>query len=410
MYGELLSSPASTLSLHTDTALKERLALLNARHVPRTSSPLASSSATVLSSNGEVENTPKEAGEPNVLVTSDKAQYPVYICAGGGGALVFDLETMKALSVSTGIAGQLSGVLPIAPQQNSLLGFPWRLSVYETLWLVENGWAVLSEGTEIAHAFVDQLGQDEMLLQELKRDLDCRLDQQREDKRRQVAERLKKFGKENKANSSMPNLSDALTEQKRPQTAVPTSKTFNTGSDIVFMETDNDERRVAQYWREFLPKGAADDDELRLLINKLIEPEVRSLMKTAVGSATRAEACRRFRLQYETFRHLKDQQQMWLLPGMRFGGLFVAYAGDPLRYHSRYIVETRDYYTEDIGIRRLANRGRLATGVKKQYMVCGFKENALLDGSAAGSADGENPVFSRSLAKPVVFTIEWAGF
>ena len=68
---------------------------------------------------------------------NDDDRIPIYI--NGDHVLIFNLQDMKKLSIEYGIVGQLSGTLPLAPQQNSLLGFPWRLTIYETLWLYNKG-------------------------------------------------------------------------------------------------------------------------------------------------------------------------------------------------------------------------------------------------------------------------------
>lgn len=81
---------------------------------------------------------------------------------------------------------------------------------------------------------------------------------------------------------------------------------------------------------------------------------------------------------YQLYNSLRSQGY-WVLPGMRFGGDFVAYPGDPLLFHSHLIVS----HSQDIVKQDLVHRGRLATGVKKLWCVL----------------DNEN-----------TFSIEWAGF
>lgn len=100
------------------------------------------------------------------------------------------------------------------------------------------------------------------------------------------------------------------------------------------------------------------------------------------------------------FNHLKDQGFM-LCPGMRFGGTFVAYPGDPLRYHSHLIVNSREYYDEDIGLNNIVNGGRLSTGVKKLWLVGGQLKDEMRAAEEVGAKDEENIS---------CFSIEWAGF
>lgn len=87
----------------------------------------------------------------------------------------------------------------------------------------------------------------------------------------------------------------------------------------------------------------------------------------------------------------------WLLPGLRFGGDFLAYPGDPLKYHSHHIVSTKGY-DEDI-LLDVVNRGRLSTGVKKTWLVI----------SSPGVSATDKP--EDSVEMPVcTFSVEWAGF
>lgn len=82
---------------------------------------------------------------------------------------------------------------------------------------------------------------------------------------------------------------------------------------------------------------------------------------------------------YKVYSSLRSRGY-WVLPGLRFGGDFVAYPGDPLLFHSHLIVSHADEVTNQ----DLVHRGRLATGVKKLWCVVDSMEKA--------------------------YSIEWAGF
>lgn len=396
MLSSSLPSSPTTIDITQEQILDPSLQRLHNKYTPLSSSPLASSSP--------VTELPLSSAVTTTLTVGKKVQYPLYITSGGGGALVFDLDVMKHLSIATGIVGQLSGTLPLAPQQNSLLGLPWRLSVYETIWLVENGWGLLVNSNEIGSNLIDLIDvNDDEILDCLVEDLNIRLDIQRESKRKQLAERYKRFGvSKEHLNSSMPNLGDSLSLPQRPKTANDIIPRKSNEKDIVFMETDDNENRISTYW-DCLIKDNSNGVNQTDLINRLLEPEIKSLITI---HRTKEQSLRRIRLNYEIFKYLKDVKRMSLLPGMRFGGTFVAHPGDPLRYHAKWIVESRDYYKEDIGLRRLANRGRLATGVKKKYLICGLESEN--DGykpqsKSLDTSDGDR-------GNPVMFTIEWAGF
>ena len=81
-----------------------------------------------------------------------------------------------------------------------------------------------------------------------------------------------------------------------------------------------------------------------------------------------------------------NQAGYWMTPGLRFGCEFTAYPGDPLRYHSHFMVHV-EKEDEEIDMLTLVGGGRVATQTRKGWML-------------AGQVDGQVRVFS----------IEWAGF
>lgn len=100
---------------------------------------------------------------------------------------------------------------------------------------------------------------------------------------------------------------------------------------------------------------------------------------------------------YHTFSCIRNKGY-FILPGIRFGGELIAYPGDPLRYHSHLIINTA---WEGIKLLDLITGGRLATGVKKVWLVMG--ENT--PSTNFNFKDEENQE-----RNPMTFSIEWAGF
>ena len=78
----------------------------------------------------------------------------------------------------------------------------------------------------------------------------------------------------------------------------------------------------------------------------------------------------------------------FLAPGIRFGCQFMAYPGDPLRYHSHHLVNGKEW-EESFKIMDIVAGGRLGTGVKKAWVVGGTDTTA---------------------CQVRCFSIEWAGF
>ena len=83
-----------------------------------------------------------------------------------------------------------------------------------------------------------------------------------------------------------------------------------------------------------------------------------------------------------------NQAGYWMTPGLRFGCEYTAYPGDPLRFHSHFMVHVeKDDDDEGVEMLTLVGGGRVATQTRKAWML-------------AGQVDEEVRVF----------TIEWAGF
>lgn len=81
-----------------------------------------------------------------------------------------------------------------------------------------------------------------------------------------------------------------------------------------------------------------------------------------------------------------NQAGYWMTPGLRFGCEFTAYPGDPLRFHSHFMVHV-EKDDEEVEMLTLVGGGRVATQTRKAWML-------------VGEVDGNVRAFS----------IEWAGF
>jgi tRNA-splicing endonuclease subunit Sen34 len=382
------------------------------------------SNCTIIS-NGDKENVSVVPVVPvNGIVAAKRtlalALIPLFV--HGDHVLVFDSRDMKMLSVKYGITGQLAGTLPLAPQQNSLLGFPWRLSLYEVLWLVGEKVCMLvdAEDAILKHYIGQKWLEDDEMQEDLALKLKNQLDVWRDEKQREIEEQMKKLNivkKERKvmkpldnvmlvSSASMPDLQQVINdsnkkeqemkEQKRKQREMHEKSKRN---KIVFMETPtcDDRERLAPYIRADTSTSTHIQTQKRLL-QRLIDIE-------SGGNALHERKIRQNVLMYA---YLKGMGHS-LLPGMRFGGTFVSYPGDPLRYHAHQIVETAEYYNEDIRLFRLCNRGRLATGVRKVWVI---------GGSTTAEATSTGDDYSLPLPLPHdyedaelrCFSIEWAGF
>lgn len=90
----------------------------------------------------------------------------------------------------------------------------------------------------------------------------------------------------------------------------------------------------------------------------------------------------------------------YLMPGLRFGGVFVAYPGDPLKFHSHLIVKVVPK-GEKVDLLELVTSGRLATAVKKAWLV--------IDQNHSNEEDADRQLLLHPQATRA-FSFEWAGF
>lgn len=87
--------------------------------------------------------------------------------------------------------------------------------------------------------------------------------------------------------------------------------------------------------------------------------------------------------------------------GPRFGGEWLVYPGDYLRYHAHFTsqVIVRD---EPIRPAELVAWGRLGTGTKKAGLLCCWDDGLRAEGDSKESTEGEGEV--------VFYSLEWANF
>ena len=120
---------------------------------------------------------------------------------------------------------------------------------------------------------------------------------------------------------------------------------------------------------------------------------------------------------YPIYRHLHSQSY-FLSPGLRFGCQYLAYPGDPLRFHSHFLVVGRGW-DEEVDLLTLVGGGRLGTGVKKGFLFGGKVERdgdaeALVPDVAAKphNDDGKETEYESRGGEGTdvrCFCIEWGG-
>ncbi|CUM66432.1 uncharacterized protein PRCAT00004096001 [Priceomyces carsonii] len=105
---------------------------------------------------------------------------------------------------------------------------------------------------------------------------------------------------------------------------------------------------------------------------------------------------------YNIFKYMKSLG-FFISLGLKFGGEFLCYPGDPLRYHSHLIVNACSTVTDY----DLITGGRLATGVKKLWVIVDATKD-----KHQPKKEEDGRIFPNFTESSTVdsFSIEWAGF
>lgn len=280
--------------------------------------------------------------------------------------LIFNLNDIKKLR-QLGIIGILIGTLPKAPQQNVFLSVPLELSFFEIIWLIHHNYGLLIDNLKYNQFLLSQSKSTPHDLNKLNKLLI--VDQESENK-------LKKLNLSN----------DQL--QKKLQNLKLQDVNFISTRD--FTKTDNNDD-------EIIP------NDLKISINDFIKSQLNLNNDNLENLIANYKSYNRIKL-----------DGFYLLPGLRFGGDFVAYPGDPLRYHAHLIVKVLKLSHDTINCLDLVTGGRLATAVKKAWVVVGELNEKINDETNGERNDDENSNgLINNFTSPsniVSFSIEWAGF
>ncbi|KAI0050031.1 tRNA-intron endonuclease catalytic domain-like protein [Auriscalpium vulgare] len=83
------------------------------------------------------------------------------------------------------------------------------------------------------------------------------------------------------------------------------------------------------------------------------------------------------------------EQGYYMGGGSKFGGEWLVYPGDPLRYHSHFVATVLASPTAPLRPMEIVAHGRLGTATKKAHLLCGYDP---------------------ATKKVAYFSVEWAGF
>ncbi|CAK43592.1 uncharacterized protein An01g02220, partial [Aspergillus niger] len=268
---------------------------------------------------------------------------PIPISYIGGSYFLFSIDAVTYVRREYHICGVLSGTLPQIPQQNVFLGLPLKLMPEEARLLVEKGVACIVDEVKVQKDGMRALMEEDRkkYLREL-------------ESQGQHAMRLQNDRKEQQREKALKKI-----EEKKAAKAKKSA-----------------ERQQEQQPAPLNNEAAAQDPVVDLFAND----------QEATASDVPSS--------YPLFAHLHSEGY-FLSPGLRFGCQYLAYPGDPLRFHSHFLSVSADW-DEELDLMSIVAGGRLGTGVKKGFLIGGAEKK--IEGSDAG-----DPSSVRT------FSIEWGG-
>ncbi|KAJ5952290.1 uncharacterized protein N7479_010703 [Penicillium vulpinum] len=306
---------------------------------------------------------------------------PIPISYVSGRYLLFSIDAVTYLRREHNICGVLIGTLPQIPQQNVFLGLPLELMPEEARLLVDKGVACIVDEAK-AHDGMNTLLEEDR--RRYLRDLESqglhvsRIQLDRKERNREQT--LKKL--EEKKAKAKAKASAAAEAPTVPEEGTSTPSPKNAAIVDLF---NAEERSSSPSASMSTPPQAATAITPATSYPPLSTPSPSSYLSApAVPSS------------YPLFAHLHSKGY-FLSPGLRFGCQYVAYPGDPLRFHSHFLVVSYDW-DQQIDLMDLVVGGRLGTGVKKGFLIGGPQKG--ID-SVDSEADRVDTVRA--------FSLEWAG-
>ncbi|OJJ62074.1 hypothetical protein ASPSYDRAFT_195364 [Aspergillus sydowii CBS 593.65] len=303
-------------------------------------------------------------------------ELPVPISYIAGNYFVFSVDAVTFLRREHQICGVLAGTLPQAPQQNVFTGLPLELMPEEARLLVEKGVACIVDEVNFQKQGMKSLVEEDRkkYLKELETQGLETMQLQMRRKEKLKEEAMKKTAEKKAAKAKK-------TEQKQPATEASAE------DSAVVSLFDNSQSPSPSQVSSSRPSTISAAEAMR------ITPAVSHPLLPQQPPAKHLLSLPQVPSSYPLFAHLHSKGY-FLTPGLRFGCQYTAYPGDPLRFHSHFLVVSTGW-DEELDLMTIITGGRLGTGVKKGFLIGGADKNA-------GDSDDAG-------ANVKAFSIEWAG-
>nr|XP_020654525.1 tRNA-splicing endonuclease subunit Sen34 [Pogona vitticeps]XP_020654526.1 tRNA-splicing endonuclease subunit Sen34 [Pogona vitticeps] len=264
-----------------------------------------------------------------------------------GKALVWNYAEARRIREEHHIVGMLVGALARKPRQNVRLGLPLQLLPEEARLLVEKGFATLRKNP-VSEPCGDDAGQDISALQDVAA--------YQKEQEESYQEQLRLAAEQRKT------MLDAFAERIAQGRA---KKRHEKGGD------ENPPAKLADLEPSFvLPQ----ESMMVQLPTERVHPGREEEVDWRVPSEDWPYAGQPdHEMRYCIFRNLWEQG-FYITSGSKFGGDFLVYPGDPMRFHAHYIALCVSKDTP-LALSDIISMGRLGTNVKKTVLLCSVDQD-----------------------------------
>ncbi|KAL2153332.1 hypothetical protein VTH82DRAFT_4487 [Thermothelomyces myriococcoides] len=310
----------------------------------------------------------------------------VRISRVAGRYLVFDIDDVVYIRRHHGICAVLTGTMPQNPTQNLFLGLPIELHAEEAQLLVEKG------AGYIADELTDHLSQLTTRDESARKAYLQHLKQQRRNAQ-QVFEEEK---------ARMQAKHQGKRKAKQPATSAPDAAAGASVSAAA-AAAENEDPSSSTLFSTAAPESGARQEKKDTALPGVTPTTSLPLLPAAAprpsapvdpSTTTKLPLCRYL-----------NSRGYYTTPGLRFGGDFSVYPGDPFRYHAHYLANSYGW-DEPVAMLDLVTSGRLGTAVKKSFLFGAEKPPAVA--GEGGSAEGRDEK-GEGEREVRVFCVEWAG-
>jgi tRNA-splicing endonuclease subunit Sen34 len=288
-----------------------------------------------------------------------------------GRYLIFDIDDVVYIRRHHGICAVLTGTMPQNPTQNLFLGLPVELHSEEAKLLVDKGVGY------IADELADHLTQLSIMDGNSRKAYLQHLKQQRRNAQQALEEEKAKIQAKHQAKRK------AAAKAKPSVTPNPQEASALAESEPSLFDTSAAPNPTKSARPREAPLPSITPTTSAHLLPIPLNP-----VSTKVDPSPSS---------YPLYKYL-NSRGYYTTPGLRFGGDYSVYPGDPFRYHAHYMANSYGW-DEGIPMLDLVTSGRLGTAVKKSFLFGAEKPGKEIGGPAKEGGQGEVRVFC----------IEWAG-